>query len=86
MTEIVPTFSSWKREQKKLRAVSDTQPEDILVIKLRDITFAYAVSLSRKLKSLKVPKSLSFLAMLILFVLRNLAFCNVCKTIVLVVL
>ena len=26
MTEIVPTFSSWKRKQKKLRAVSDTQP------------------------------------------------------------
>ena len=33
VTEIVPTFSLWKREQKKLRAVSDTQPEDILVIK-----------------------------------------------------
>jgi hypothetical protein len=33
MTEIVTTFSLWKREQKKLRAVSGTQPEDILVIK-----------------------------------------------------
>ena len=31
MTEIVPTFSSWKREQKKLRAVSDTQPKRIFV-------------------------------------------------------
>ena len=69
-----------------MRAVSDTQPENVLVIKLRDITFAYAVSLSRKLKSLKCQKSLSFLAMLILFVLRNLTFCNVCKTIVLIVL
>ena len=35
MTEIVPTFSSWKREQKKLRAISDTQPENVLVIKSR---------------------------------------------------
>ena len=41
MTEIVPTFSLWKREQKKLRAVSDTQPEDILVIKSKSFLWKF---------------------------------------------
>ena len=51
-TGLFPTFRLVKRK-KKLRAISDTQHENIFVIRLRDITFAYAVSLSRKLKSLK---------------------------------
>ena len=58
MTEIVPTFSLWKREQKKLRAISDTQPEDILVIKSRSFLCSAKITfISCYARTLRTPQS-----------------------------